>query len=45
MKTIFDRIIIGGMECSNRILRSATWEGLADEKGFMMICLSPLIKS
>lgn len=35
MKTIFDRIIIGGMECSNRILRSATWEGLADEKGFM----------
>lgn len=35
MKTIFDKIQIGNMECKNRILRSATWEGLADEEGFM----------
>lgn len=30
MKTIFDKIMIGGMECNNRILRSATRERLAD---------------
>lgn len=35
MKTIFDSIQIGNMECKNRILRSATWEALSDEEGFM----------
>lgn len=35
MRTLFDSIQIGNMHCSNRILRSATWEALADERGFM----------
>lgn len=35
MKTIFDPIQIGNIECKNRILRSATWEALSDEEGFM----------
>ena len=35
MKTIFDQIQIGNLKCKNRILRSATWEALSDEKGFM----------
>lgn len=35
MKTLFDPIRIGNLECKNRILRSSTWEALADEKGFM----------
>ena len=35
MKTLFDSVRIGTMECKNRILRSATWEALSDEKGFM----------
>ena len=35
MKTIFDPIRIGSLECKNRILRSATWEALSDETGFM----------
>nr|WP_294438565.1 hypothetical protein [uncultured Blautia sp.] len=26
---------IGDMECKNRILRSASWEALSDEEGFM----------
>jgi len=35
MKTVFDSIHIGNLECKNRILRSATWEAMADEEGFM----------
>lgn len=35
MKELFDPITIGNMECKNRLLRSATWEGLADAKGHM----------
>lgn len=35
MRTIFDKVKIKNMECRNRILRSATWEGMADETGFM----------
>lgn len=35
MSSVFDNINIGSINCKNRILRSATWEALADEKGFM----------
>ena len=35
MRTIFDSVCIGNLECKKRILRSATWEALADEEGFM----------
>lgn len=35
MRTLFDSIQIGNMHCCNRILRSATWESLSDEHGFM----------
>lgn len=35
MSSVFDNINIGNINCKNRILRSATWEALADEKGFM----------
>lgn len=35
MRTIFEPIQIGSMTCPNRILRSATWEALSDEKGWM----------
>lgn len=34
-KTLWDSVKIGTMECPNRILRSATWENMADEKGHM----------
>lgn len=33
MKTIFDPINIGGLHLKNRIVRSATWEGLANADG------------
>jgi 2,4-dienoyl-CoA reductase-like NADH-dependent reductase (Old Yellow Enzyme family) len=33
MKTLLDRVRIGGMELDNRLVRSATWEKMADEKG------------
>ncbi len=32
-KKLFDRVKLGKMELKNRLIRSATWEGLADEKG------------
>lgn len=35
MNSLFDKINIGNICCENRILRSATWEGISDEKGFM----------
>ena len=35
MSSVFDNINIGNINCKNRILRSATWEALADEKDFM----------
>lgn len=35
MRTLFESIQIGNLHCSNRILRSATWEAMADERGFM----------
>lgn len=33
MKSLFERLPIGTMTCKNRILRSATWEALADADG------------
>jgi len=33
MKTIFEPTTINGLELSNRLVRSATWEGLADPDG------------
>lgn len=35
MRTLFEEVQIGSMNCRNRILRSATWEGMADERGWM----------
>ncbi|HBF34984.1 TPA: NADH:flavin oxidoreductase [Candidatus Sumerlaeota bacterium] len=33
MKTLFDSTQIAGLSLKNRFVRSATWEGLADEEG------------
>jgi len=33
MKTVFDSTTINGLELSNRLVRSATWEGLSDPDG------------
>ncbi|MBQ9349017.1 MAG: NADH:flavin oxidoreductase, partial [Oscillibacter sp.] len=35
MKTIFDSIHLGSLRLKNRLIRSATWEALADEAGHM----------
>ncbi|MTI65877.1 MAG: NADH:flavin oxidoreductase [Firmicutes bacterium] len=35
MSSLFDNIFINGMELKNRFIRSATWERLADDKGYM----------
>lgn len=33
MKNIFDNTTLGNIEMKNRLIRSATWEGMADEEG------------
>ena len=33
MKTLFDRTTINGMELKNRLVRSATWEGMCEADG------------
>ena len=33
MKTIFDKVNLGNLQLKNRLIRSATWEALADERG------------
>ena len=35
MKTIFDEIDLNGLNLKNRLVRSATWEGMADYAGHM----------
>ena len=35
MKTIFDEVKLGNLPLKNRLIRSATWEGMADEDGHM----------
>ncbi|MBQ9346018.1 MAG: NADH:flavin oxidoreductase [Oscillibacter sp.] len=35
MKSIFDSLDLGKLHLKNRLIRSATWEGLADEAGHM----------
>jgi 2,4-dienoyl-CoA reductase-like NADH-dependent reductase (Old Yellow Enzyme family) len=32
-KSLFDKIQIGNINLSNRLVRSATWEGLCDPEG------------
>ena len=34
-KTLFDRVKLGSIELNNRLIRSATWEGLADVSGHL----------
>ena len=34
-KTLFDRVRLGSIELNNRLIRSATWEGLADASGHL----------
>ncbi len=34
-KTLFDRVKLGSIELKNRLIRSATWEGLADASGHL----------
>ena len=34
MRTLFDATRIGTLELKNRLVRSATWEGMADENGW-----------
>ena len=33
MAELFERVSINGMKLANRFVRSATWEGLADQEG------------
>ncbi len=33
MKKLFEKVQLGHLRLKNRLIRSATWEGLADEKG------------
>jgi len=35
MKTLFDQTSLSGIKMKNRFIRSATWEGMADDKGHM----------
>ncbi len=35
MKSLFDKINIGTIKMKNRLVRSATWENMADEEGYV----------
>jgi 2,4-dienoyl-CoA reductase-like NADH-dependent reductase (Old Yellow Enzyme family) len=35
MKTLFDPTNLAGIHMKNRFIRSATWEGMADDQGHM----------
>ena len=45
MKSIFDKTAIAGHSLKNRIVRSATWESLADENGHLTESLFTLYKN
>ena len=32
-KTVFDSVAVGNVTVKNRMMRSATWEGMADDSG------------
>lgn len=38
MATLFEQTSINNMAMQNRIVRSATWEGMCDEDGRQLIC-------
>lgn len=43
MSKLFEPLLIGSMQIANRTVRSATWEGLADEDGFVKPALIDLL--
>lgn len=44
-KTLFDRISIGSLQLRNRFIRSATWEGMCDDRGRPTFRLAELYRN
>lgn len=45
MTQIFEETRVGGLTLKNRMVRSATWENMADERGHMTSPLSLMNKT